>query len=351
MPLYSPFHAHLLVGNKHGFERGSTLNKLYQLRKWLTLQEAAQQLATLVGEAVCEADVLRLGLDGHLKLSVNFVNHAKARHGRIIPIEEAQYEEFPSEFRPKHSVTEENKGKPIRVMQGIKLDDKRVLNLDNDVVTLNDVYDLAMLGSELLDIEHKYQILTNGPEITLQGLDGAFVTNEANTMYQLLESFDDNEYQAGTNGRLRELELEIITNNIKPAKAKALLAKHGEDRQIFLAKAKERRDSGRASENYFPAGGLPEDCVIVIRTEALREFEQSVNGKPVPTEKPLTTTERNTLLTIIAALCDYSDIEPKARGAAQQIANLTEELGAPVTDDTIHKALRQIPNAVERRMK
>jgi hypothetical protein len=70
-----------------------------------------------------------------------------------------------------------------------------------------------------------------------------------------------------------------------------------------------------------------------------------------PTEKPLTTTERNTLLSIIAALCDYSDIKPQERGAAAQIARLTEEVRAPVTDDTIRRILAKIPDALESRMK
>ena len=208
-----------------------------------------------------------------------------------------------------------------------------------------------MLGNESLDVEHKYQMLTDGPSVTLQGLDGAFVTGDANTMYQILESYDDNEYQAGSNGCLRELEQAIALKKIKPEKAKELLAKHKEDRKIFLANAKERRDSGRDSENYHPAGGLPDDCVIVVRTDALREFEQAINGGTAPVDKPVTTTERNTLLTIIAALCDYSDIDPKARGTASQLAGMTVELGAPVTDETILKALVKIPNAVERRMK
>ena len=90
---------------------------------------------------------------------------------------------------------------------------------------------------------------------------------------------------------------------------------------------------------------------MVVRTDALREFEQTINADSALTDKPLSTTERNTLLTIIAALCDYSAIDPKARGTARQIAGLTEELGAPVTDETILKALVKIPNAVERRMK
>lgn len=90
---------------------------------------------------------------------------------------------------------------------------------------------------------------------------------------------------------------------------------------------------------------------MVVRTDALREFEQTINSDSVPIDKPVSPNERNTLLTIIAALCDYSAIDPKARGTARQIAGMTVELGAPVTDETILKALMKIPNAVERRTK
>lgn len=71
---------------------------------------------------------------------------------------------------------------------------------------------------------------------------------------------------------------------------------------------------------------------------------------PLPA-KPITTNERNSLLTIIAALCDYSAIDSKARGAAAQIAKLTEDIGAPVSDDTVRRALEKIPDALESRMK
>ena len=71
----------------------------------------------------------------------------------------------------------------------------------------------------------------------------------------------------------------------------------------------------------------------------------------VKVDKHLTTTERNTLLTIIAGLCDYSAIIPTERGSASQIAKMTEEVGAPVTDDTIRKMLTKIPDALESRKK
>lgn len=68
-------------------------------------------------------------------------------------------------------------------------------------------------------------------------------------------------------------------------------------------------------------------------------------------EKPLTTTERNTLLTIIAALCDDSVINPSDRSSASLIAKMTEDFGAPVTDETVRNVLSKIPDALQSRMR
>jgi hypothetical protein len=61
--------------------------------------------------------------------------------------------------------------------------------------------------------------------------------------------------------------------------------------------------------------------------------------------------ERISLLTIIAALCDYSDIDPADRGSVSKIAKMTEEFGARVSDDTVRKWLKAIPDARARRNK
>lgn len=71
----------------------------------------------------------------------------------------------------------------------------------------------------------------------------------------------------------------------------------------------------------------------------------------VTEEKPITTTERNTLLTIVAALCGYSDIKHHERGASQRIMAMTDDIGAHVDDETIRNALKKIPGALETRMK
>jgi hypothetical protein len=68
-------------------------------------------------------------------------------------------------------------------------------------------------------------------------------------------------------------------------------------------------------------------------------------------EKPISPNERNTLLTIIAALCDHSAIKFEEHGAATEIARMTDKIGAHVSDDAIRAALKKIPDAVERRKK
>lgn len=75
------------------------------------------------------------------------------------------------------------------------------------------------------------------------------------------------------------------------------------------------------------------------------------NSRQHAAEKPLNTNERNTLLTIIAALCAESAIDWKARGAGEEIARLTEKIGAPVSGDSVRRTLGRISDALESRMK
>ncbi len=320
---------------------GDAVNKLFKLKKWLTVPEAARRLAIVFGEEVTESDVLRLALDGYLKLSVSLVNHTEARLGKVIPLSEARTS--PGLFKDGET--------PYRVILALQLNEHDFLDFEEQIETLTGIWDLPFIGNERLDVEHEYQQLTNGPAVTSQGLDGAFVKGQDGRLHQLQASYDENEYQRGSEAHLRKLQDRIVRENIEPARAKELLDHHKEERKKFLAEKKARKDAGKNSENYYPAGGLPLDSVLVVRTEALRDFEESINDAPASAEKPLTTTERNNLLIIIAALCDYSAIKHQERGAAIRIAKLTEEIGAIVTDDTVRKALARIPDALGTRMK
>jgi hypothetical protein len=61
--------------------------------------------------------------------------------------------------------------------------------------------------------------------------------------------------------------------------------------------------------------------------------------------------QRRTFLVMIAALCNHSNINYSERGAAQRISELTDVVGAPITDDTIRGILSEIEDAIESRQK
>ena len=81
------------------------------------------------------------------------------------------------------------------------------------------------------------------------------------------------------------------------------------------------------------------------------ELAQCRAGQQAKVDRPLHTRQRRTLLTIIAALCHQANIDYTARGAAQTIKSATELSGVPIDDGTIIKVLREIPDALETRMK
>jgi hypothetical protein len=276
------------------------MQKLLNLKEWLTIPDAARHLGILFGEDVSEPDVLRLALDGHLTLSVYFVNHTAGRCGSAVPIQEAA-----------RCVVPALDGKELlSLLAGLAIDGERVIEWRTGIATIEGVWDLTMLGPERLDVEHRYQLLTGGPVVSLQSLEGPLVCRDDGTYCQLQSHFRDNEY--------------------------------------FNSKSLKEPNDHPA--NYYPAGRLPEDSVLVIRTSALRDLVSRVSKPDERTEKPVERRERNTLLVILAAVADMARIDvskPSAAGAA--IESKTAQMGVRVAARTIENHLKRIPEALESR--
>ncbi len=88
------------------------MSKLLNLKQWLTIKDAARHLSILFGEDVGEADILRLGLDKKLQLSVNLVNHATVKRQKIIPISEAR---TVSVYLPRHKASTKRRRQSRRI--------------------------------------------------------------------------------------------------------------------------------------------------------------------------------------------------------------------------------------------
>lgn len=61
----------------------------------------------------------------------------------------------------------------------------------------------------------------------------------------------------------------------------------------------------------------------------------------------LPTRERNTLLVVIAALCRANSIDYERRGIAKKLVGLVDEIGMSISDDTVRKILKDIPQALD----
>ena len=115
---------------------------------------------------------------------------------------------------------------------------------------------------------------------------------------------------------------------------------------------------GHPSErSWIPAGGLPDDAVIVVRTAALDDLKARVRepssvdeGKTAVTDKQIGTRERTTLLTIIGALASLAkiDLAHSSKGA-MSIQAEADRLGVKVGLRTIEGHLKRVPEAMDRR--
>ncbi|WP_092148902.1 hypothetical protein [Bradyrhizobium sp. NFR13] len=278
------------------------MKKLFNLKEWLTVADAARHLSILFGENVAEADVLRLALDGHLTLSVNFINHTRGRCGRVVSFGDAR----------RTSIPLLDGGGSVSALEGVRIGEDQVFERDQEVVAIVGVWDLTMCGAERLDVEHQYQLLTGGPPVELILLDGPIVSREDGTHCQLQSHFSNNEF-------MDPGSLETPRNH---------------------------------RDNYYPAGGLPADSVLVVRTSALQELESQLSEPDARVEKPLERRERNTLLIIIAALARLAKIDvTKPAKAGTAIENQAALMGAEVSSRTIQNHLKLIPDALDRRNK
>ena len=110
------------------------------------LDDAARHLSQILDEPVSKADILQLALDGHLKLTVSFPNHAKAKIGRVVPYKDVPLKELPSLDGDRILTFAE--GYPLHDLahgHQLKEDDPFIV-FDDKIVSIDGLWDLAMCG-------------------------------------------------------------------------------------------------------------------------------------------------------------------------------------------------------------
>jgi hypothetical protein len=120
-------------------------------------------------------------------------------------------------------------------------------------------------------------------------MDGTYVEGENEFICKLQDQFEDTYgYTAARSqqfNKLRKLEL----NNCNNKRKEKLLGL----RKAKLEELIKKEESWNRLDRYYPACTLPEDSVLVVRTEALRAFEQLLSDNETGSNTDSTTTKSN----------------------------------------------------------
>ena len=157
----------------------------------------------------------------------------------------------------------------------------------------------------------------------------------------------------------------ITRRTIRHSDLKAWMAKHHPDQKPkFLFDDIERTTHPAINADSFRALQADRDA-LKARIEKAEEWakaaiaekkeliaERSKLAAKLESDQPLGTKERNTLLIIIAALCNEAKMDcAKPAKTAALIADTAAKMGLSIGESTIEGHLKKIPDALETRMK
>lgn len=310
------------------------MSKLFTLKEWLTVPEAARHLSRLFNEDVVESDVLRLTLDERLKLSVHFVNGVFANPGRFVGIDDVAWSEF--------KITMGDDVNNLKLPHGVDVGDGRYVALADRIIILEGVWDLPLIGGERLDVERRYQKMTNGPDVAyrdvaLSIIDSIFVEMEGGVACRLCERIEPREFKMGSLAHVKTRYYEIM-NSISTVADGRLLENIETQGNSVVRKV----PSPASGEHYFFSRRIPDDGVLVVRTKNLASFvssleEQNDAGQPEDAAKrgtPITDGYGTKLLELLldGAKQWWSSYDPADSSTAPKSADVTSwfvEKGAP----------------------
>lgn len=235
---------------------------LFKLKHWLTLPEAAKHLSGICGEEITESDVLHYAALGHLKLSVTFDTPTWAHYCHVVHYDVAKLEDDIAKNKYPEILNWREYPSGMELIS-LNLGEGKFLNVENNYLSINGLFDLPKFGSAWVKVEQKWRNLTGEPQVDKQKHDGTFLEGYGGVIYRLKDGINFSHYQENYLAQQRDLKRQIAEKNIGKENAEILLNQLAEEREAFL------KETHKAD--------LPKDSILVVRTDALREFEQLIS--------------------------------------------------------------------------
>lgn len=281
------------------------MKRLFHLKKWVTLNDAARRLSTLLDEAITAGDVLQLAIDGHLRISLRLINGAVARPLMLIDdLSKMSVDKVPG-LDGKYSVVIPRDG-PI-ITYGAHL--YQVLNVMMELDS--DIWDLPMLGFETVLVQQLYQSITGGEQIErLMTDEGFLVCSSENPPSMFSVQVED---------------------------------EHNSNKWINESGKLQRVRTGKSS---LPAWEFPSGAEVVVKTAALQSFERGLEGDDSPYIAPYfdaDSPEYPELLAIAVRAWEAAKAAKNSETPKQRVLNYLGER-YPKLGQTSRDAIAQVVN-------
>ncbi|VAX08790.1 hypothetical protein MNBD_GAMMA25-2197 [hydrothermal vent metagenome] len=228
------------------------MKKLYTLKSWFSLVDAAERLGAGLGESVTVNDVLQLVVEGHLPLSW-YTRHIPAR--KVAPYTALFGRGFRPEFNKLFPNTHETSEDTLKAVESWE-----PLDGEDAIVYLDGPFrlELDQCGA-LMDWIHAHLTHTGGELISL---DGFFVSEPNGALWQIMEHNSGGRYKS-PDGNEKEL---------KPF--------------------------------YHPSGIFPDEAELIIQRRDIEFFENSLAESSNADLANLSQRTETSYLNMIAALLD-----------------------------------------------
>ncbi|MBP6518814.1 hypothetical protein [Shewanella sp.] len=301
------------------------MSKLYKLKKWLTLDEAITHISNLIGESISLSELYQLAADGHIRLSVKFVNGAKAKKVRLIRAKDVKYKQL----IPKN-IPDFPKDKCFRVpIKGYTQisGDLWAEEVVAETYSISGVWDLAMVGAEQADIADRYYQTTSDHAGTIPRFVGHYLQKDGET-YQLQVR------------RERLSESDEYNSSLAPDA-------QDENEKLSLQEIRLRLKRPYRPPQYSLASKLDDhNNILVISTSEINRFIYSLEDKPKEA-KSLHSKERTTLLLLLGTILKKANFDLQERGVVGKIRRATELNNTPISEQTIRDLIPHILYALE----
>gem|GEM_PF-4754111 len=250
--------------------------KLFDLKDFFTLPEAAVRLSESLGQQVSKNDILSLYLHRRLKLSIYFTNPVILVPGEVVSYQDAEWIKIPDEEIEEGGNYDTNEFGEPAFLKGDQIDSERVFDSNSASINKVGIFDLLGGDGDRLCVEMEYQKDSHDIDVSPSvNVDGIFVKDEDGVTYRIHISLDDVHYNnEALSGSMAKFKLKI--NDV--AKELAIDRNEAEKLVERSSEWKEERRSflDKFINEHTAAYCFPDDSYLVIRRKNLIDFEKNI---------------------------------------------------------------------------